>query len=87
MGILGVGVVPPVKLCPVDGLVEAIEGNLVLRGEEAPPGVLQSDLKGNLLPLPVMEDAEETEAGNEQGDDGENSSQAGNGSPHKDEEF
>ena len=34
-----------------------------------------------------MEDAEETEAGNEQGDDGENSSQAGNASPHKDKEF
>ena len=80
---LGVRVVPAVQLSPIDGLVEAIEGNLVLRGEEASLSILQSGLVGELFPSPVMEEAEQTQTGDEQGDDGDNSSKDCKSSPDK----
>ena len=80
---LGVRVVPAVQLSPIDGLVEAIEGNLVLRGEEASLRILQSGLVGELFPSPVMEDGEQAQAGNEHCNNGQNSSQGCKGSPDK----
>ena len=54
----------------VDGFIEAIETNLILKGEEAPLGVLQPGVVGELLPAPVVEDAEQTHAGDKQSNDG-----------------
>ena len=59
-------VIPSVILGPVDILIEAVEGNLVIRAHEASLGVVESRLERDLLPLPVMQDVEQPETGDEQ---------------------
>ena len=59
-------IIPSVVLGPVDSLIQAMEGNLVIRAHEASLGVVESRLERDLLPLPVMQDVEQSETGYEQ---------------------
>ena len=71
---LGIRIVPAVKLVPINSFVEAIKTNLVIRAEESSLGIFQSGSKWDLLPSPLMENTEQSQTRDEQGYERENPS-------------
>ena len=71
---MGVRVVPVVEFCPVNSLIKAIKTNLVIRAYVASLGIFQPGSKWDLLPYPVVKNAEQTHAGKEHCNDGKNPS-------------
>ena len=55
-----VSVVKPVQFRPINGLIEPIETNFVIRADGEPLGIFLSGLEWNLIPLEVMEKIEKT---------------------------
>ena len=79
---------PSVEVRPQYGLIKAKEGHFVIRANDEPlVDILLTNSKGYLLPPPMMEEREQTQAGDEHCDDRENSPQCCKGSPDKYENF
>ena len=87
--ILRICIVPSVQLFPVDGLVEAVQVDDVIGGliQFSSFGLLQSGFEWDLLSLEVVEDVEESKAGGEEGDHGDDSSEDTHERPEDDGEF
>ena len=78
---LGVRVVPVVKLRHVNGLIKAIESDLEIRSFSEELG------EWNLVPFPVVKKTEEPHGGDEECNKRQNSSHCGKSAPNEDEKF
>ena len=69
-GIIGVGIIPPIKIGPEQSLIDTKEFDLVIGGDRFDLSIVQTGFKWDLIPFPMMKNTEESQGGYEKSDEG-----------------
>ena len=86
-GIIGVRIIPPIKVGPKQGLIDTEEFDLVIGGDGMGQGIIKSHTEWDFVPLPMVEQAEDPQTGDEESNEGQNPTQVGKCPPKKNEEL
>ena len=86
-GIVGVSIIPPVKIRPKEGFIDTKEFDLVIGGDRLDLSKVKTNFEWDLIPFPMMQNTEESQGGYEESDKGQDPPQCCKHTPSKNEEF